>query len=87
MGLKVERKEEAGPWRREVAGEREREVRAEREGREEESLRERGAGSGRLASVVLAGGRVGLLTERRVGCHLAGDVEELRAEEGSIVPG
>ena len=62
-------------------------MRAEREGCEEESLRERGAGSGCLARVVLAGGRIGLLRERRVGCHLAGDVGELRAAEGSIVPG
>ena len=87
MGLKAERREEAGPRRREVVGEREREMRAEREGREEETLRERGTGPGCVASVVLAGGRVGLLQGRRVGSHLAGDVEGLRAAEGSTVPG
>jgi hypothetical protein len=87
MGLKAERREEAGPRRREVVGERERETRAEREEREEVSLRERDSGPGCVASVVLASGRVGSLIGRRVGSHLAGDVEELRAAEGSIVPG
>ena len=87
MGLKSERREEAGPWRREVSGEREREARAEREEREEVSLRERDSGPGCVASVVLASGRVGSLIGRRVGSHLAGDVGEVGAAGGSTVPG
>jgi hypothetical protein len=87
MGLKSERREEAGPRRREVSGERERDLRAGREGREEVLLRERDSGPGCVAGMVLVCGRGDSLIGRRVGSHLAGDVGEVGAAGGSTVPG
>jgi hypothetical protein len=87
MGLKSERREEAGPWRREVSGERERDLRAGREGREEVSLRERDSEPGCVAGLGLVCGRGVSLIDRRVGSHLAGDVGEVEAAGGSTAPG